>query len=114
MFSTDKTTDNTEGSSRAISAEQAFLWISTADVWLNPGSTTSLKELCTIDKKFSNTEVVRNRRVFNNNLRLSPAGGSDVWESGALRADLVLADMIALLHTDLLADHQYTYYRRLE
>ena len=58
--------------------------------------------------------AVRNRRVWNNNRRQMPAGGSDFWESGVVRPDRVLADLIALLHDDGTADSCCCYYKRLE
>ena len=58
--------------------------------------------------------AVRNRRVWNNNRRQTPAGGSDFWESGVVRPDRVLADLIALLHDDGTADSCCCYYKRLE
>ena len=54
-----------------------------------------------------------NHRVYNNTKRTTPNGGSDFWESGSVNADIVLADMIKLLHKDAPTDSLY-YYKRLE
>ena len=52
-------------------------------------------------------------RVFNNDRRLNEHGGNDYWESGSLRPDIVLADLIKILHPQLLPDHELVFYRRL-
>jgi len=41
-------------------------------------------------------------------------GGNDYWETGSLRPDLVLADLIKILHPDLLPEHELVFRRRLE
>jgi iron complex transport system substrate-binding protein len=40
-------------------------------------------------------------------------GANDFWESGAARPDLVLSDLIHVMHPELLPDHDLVYYRRL-
>jgi iron complex transport system substrate-binding protein len=71
LFLDKRDTSKGRGASRAISNEQAFLWICEADIWLNPGSATTAKELYSIDKKFSSTKVMKTGAIFNNNLRLA-------------------------------------------
>lgn len=85
-----------------------------ADVWLNPGAAQSLDDIRGQDPRFREFRPVRNGRVYNNNRRLSPNGGNDFWESGVIRPDRVLADLIDILHPGLLGDHELFYYRKLE
>ena len=74
-------------------------------------SVTTLAELTAQNPKFSGIPVVRSRNVYNNNRRQTPARGSDFWESGVVRPDLVLRD----LRTIFLGDSVPTcYYKRLE
>jgi iron complex transport system substrate-binding protein len=58
--------------------------------------------------------VVESCQVFNNDAQSNPAGGNDNWESGTVRPDLILADLIGVFHPDLLRDHQLVYYRQLK
>lgn len=85
-----------------------------ADVWLNPGTAKSLEEIRGRDPRFREFRPVRNGRVYNNNRRLGPTGGNDFWESGVIRPDRVLADLIHILHPGLLPGHELFYYRKLE
>ena len=52
-------------------------------------------------------------RVYNNILRTNASGGNDYFESGVVRPDLVLRDLIKIFHPDLVAD-DFIYYKRLE
>lgn len=107
-------TQNDSSSSVAVDAEEAYLLANDADVWLNVGACNTLGELTAQNPRFAAVPAVRNRRVWNNNRRQTPAGGSDFWESGVVRPDRVLADLIALLHDDGTADSRCCYYKRLE
>lgn len=43
-----------------------------------------------------------------------PEGGADFFERGVTRPDMVLADLVAILHPDLAPDHEFAFYTRLE
>lgn len=96
--------------SRPISGESAYVYLSEADVWLNPNAARTMAALTVENPKFAQTEVVREGRVYNCTARSTASGGSDFWESGALRADVVLADMLAILHPELVAEDYELYY----
>lgn len=87
-----------------------------ADMWLNAGSAASLGELKSQFPKFTNTRCVRNGAVYNCNKRLNVAGGNDYWESGVVQPDVVLHDLIAIMHPEVLDenDRELHYYQRLE
>lgn len=85
-----------------------------ADIWVNPGAARSLQELIRFDERFGSLEAVTNGLVYNNDLRLNGAGGNDYWESGTVRPDLILADLIAIFHPDLMREHQFYFYRQLK
>lgn len=108
--------DNIVGNtSPAIDTEEAYTKTMKADVWLNAGNFTTLGALKSQLPKFANTSPVCNNRVYTNNKRLSPAGGNDYYESGSVNPDIVLRDMISILHPEL-SDTAYTtvYYRHLK
>lgn len=100
--------------SRPVSAEKALLLMAEADFWLNPGMARDMAQLKADNRRFATLPVVRRGKVYNNNARLTPMGGSDFWESGAVRPDVVLADMARILHPELLPEHELYYFRKLE
>lgn len=105
--------ENTGNSSVPISLEQALLLANTADVWLNVGQCSTLDDLRRTNPKFADVPAVRRHRIYNNNKRTLPSGGSDFWESGAVAPDVVLHDLALILHGTPSADSLY-YYKRLE
>ena len=110
----DTFTVSEEGSaSLPVDLEQAYLLAADADVWLNPGMYDTLAEFLAQNPKFADMPVVREGRVWNNNLRRTPAGGSDFWESGVVRPDVVLSDLFAILYPRSGFDHLPVYYHAL-
>ena len=107
---------NTSNRSLPIDLEEAYMLTAQADMWLNAGSAASLGELKSQFPKFANTRCVRNGAVYNCNKRLNVAGGNDYWESGVVQPDVVLHDLIAIMHPEALDenDRELHYYQRLE
>ncbi|MBL8133547.1 MAG: ABC transporter substrate-binding protein [Anaerolineae bacterium] len=66
------------------------------------------------DPRFASFQAYENGSIWNNNRRMNVNGGSDYFETGAAHPDLILADLIAIFHPDLLPDHEFTFYQRLE
>ena len=97
-----------------LDLESVYLRAVRADVWINPGAAGSLEDIVRLDERFGDLPVVKSGSVFNNDARRSPGGGNDYWESGTVRPDLVLADLIRIFHPDLLTDHRFVYYRQLK
>ena len=105
---------DTEGNtSQPIDAEKAYLLASQADIWLNVGGCTSLAELTAQNPRFAEMPIVRESRVWNNNLRRTTSGGSDFWESGIVRPDLILQDLVSILHPEIAETKELVYYEQL-
>lgn len=105
-------TKNDSDTSVAVEQEEAFLLAHQADLWLNTGACNTLGELRSQNPKFADVPAVRNGRVWNNNRRQTARGGSDFWESGVVRPDRVLSDLMAVIG-DSDADTTF-YYKRLQ
>lgn len=105
--------ENVSNSSTPIGLETAYGLIQKADYWINVGVASTLDELKAVNPKFADAKTVREKTVYNNNLRLTPTGGNDYWESAVVRPDVVLRDLIHIFHPELVTDSLY-YYRHLE
>ena len=99
--------------SRPISGESAFIYLSQADYWLHPNTARTMAQLVGENPKFATTSVALKGNVYNCTARNTSAGGSDFWESGSLMADVVLADLISILHPERANGHQLYYYEQL-
>jgi len=100
-------------SSVPMDIESVYERALSADVWINTGSWKRADESLAADSRFGIIPALEKGRMYNNNKRLNRWGGNDYWESGMLHPEVVLADLIAILHPDLLPDHELFYYRRL-
>ncbi len=96
-----------------VDFETAYSLLAQADLWLNPGSATALSAISVSAPKLAGLPVVARGDVYNNNARLTPGGGNDFWESSAVRPDIVLADLIAIIHPELLPGRELYYFRHL-
>ena len=105
--------ENCSAQSEPISLEQALILASKADIWLNVGQVESLAQLRRENPKFATVPAVVSGRVYNNTKRTTDNGGSDFWESGAVKADIVLRDMIQMLHHSATTESLY-YYKQLK
>lgn len=86
--------------SRPISGEAAYMSLQQADVWLNPNQALNIAELKSQNPKFADVKCVKDKTVYNCTKRRTSSGGSDFWESGVLRADIVLKDIVKCLHPE--------------
>lgn len=101
--------------SQPIDIEQALIYAESADLWINVGGCNSLRELTDQNPRFAATAVVTKGLVYNNNARRTPQGGSDFWESGVVRPDLILKDLTTIFHPDVMGEeHTLYYYKQLK
>lgn len=99
--------------SRVISLEDAYRLSRNADIWLNPGHCRTREQLAAVHQLFPSFGPLANGLpIYNNTLRITPEGGNDFWESGAVRPDLILEDLIKVFHSG--GDGDLNYYFRLE
>lgn len=104
---------NNSSSSMPIDMELAYKLTSKADIWLNVGSMSSITELKNTYPKFANTKPVISGNVFNSNKRTSKNGANDYWESGVVNPDLVLRDLLKIMHPELV-EEDFIYYQELK
>ena len=84
--------------SRVISIEEAWALSNDADIWLNPGNCSTREELSSIHRLFASFgPLADGLPIYNNTLRMTPEGGNDFYESGVVRPDLVLEDLIHIM-----------------
>lgn len=106
--------DSESNVSMPYSLENVFIKAMKADFWLNIGSVSSRKEISAFDLRLENIPCYKYGNLYNNNKRMSSAGGNDYWESGVLNPHLILRDIASILHPGLFGDHEFFYYRKIE
>ncbi|MEX2444298.1 MAG: ABC transporter substrate-binding protein [Alkalispirochaeta sp.] len=107
--------DRSGTGSRFLDLESVLSRAAEADFWINLNmGWTGRDDVREADPRLAAFAPYQSRRMYHHNARVRPSGANDFWESGATRPDLVLADLVHILHPDLLPDHDLTYYRRLD
>jgi len=82
-----------------------------ADYWLQTGTLATKAALLAQDTRYAAFAPVKHNRIFNNNLRTNAQGSNDYWESGAMHPDVILADLLYILHPELLPTWTLRYYQ---
>jgi iron complex transport system substrate-binding protein len=108
-----KWSDNKGSGSLALSFEAAAPEALTADYWLNIGYVNSKQEIAAKDPRYTGFKSFRTGQLYNNTKRTNDLGSNDFWESGGVNPHLILADMLSILHPELLPGHTLVYYKQL-
>ena len=97
-----------------LDTERVFFRAADADHWINPSFYRSMDTLFAADSRFAKFAAAKQGKVFNNTRQVGPKGGNAIWESGIMQPDKVLADLIHIFHPELLPEHEFVFYERLE
>ena len=85
-----------------------------ADYWLNVGYVDSKNDLRAKDSRFAAFLPFQKDAIYNFNKRVNDLGSNDYWESGIVNPQLILADLIRILHPGLLPQDSLYYYKQLK
>lgn len=96
-----------------LNFESVYAQAGRAPVLLVTSAWKSLDDALAVDGRYGELTAVRSGQVWSATTAIAPGAGSDYWERGAARPDLVLADLVAILHPELAPNHQYAFYRRV-
>ncbi len=83
-----------------------------AEFWIN-ASAASLQEIETIEPRCKILQSFQQGQVYHYNKRVNPNGGLDYYETGVVRPDLLLRDLLIILHPGTI-DEETVYYKKLE
>lgn len=102
--------------SSPVDLEVILAEASDAQFWINATTTSEWKSVSDVvasDSRLSELKATKLSNVWNPTLRVGDKGGNDYWQTGVVRPDQVLADMVAIFHPDLLPDHKFVFYQKL-
>ncbi len=84
-----------------------------ADFYLNVGAIAGAEDLFAQDARYAKFDAVNKGAVYHFDARTNEAGALDYWQSGQLYPDIILADLVKILHPELVPDHELYYYRHI-
>ncbi len=105
--------NDTTAGSLPLNVETVLKNFSETDIWLNCNF-NSITDLVKADSKHALFRPVKLHQVYNFNKRLLPSTANDFWESAVARPDLLLSDVIAILHSELLPGYKLVYAEKLK
>ncbi len=106
--------DNDDTGAIPLDIESVYARAADADFWLNMGTWETRDDALEHDLRFTEFKAYQKGNMYNNNRRTNGLGGNDFWESGRANPHKVLADLVAIFHQELLPDHEFVYYRKLD
>ena len=84
-----------------------------APAWLASTTWTSKAEALAEEPRFSEFAAFQSGNVWNAAKDVTAEGGNNYYELGIARPDLVLGDLVAILHPDLMPGHDFAFYLQL-
>ena len=105
--------NNTEEKAVNMSFEEVYAKSGNVQYWVNAGNHTSKKDILTANPFYGKLEVFNKGKIYAVNGR-EVQKTNDFFESGVVRADIVLKDYIRIFHPELLPDYQLTYMKELK
>ncbi|MFD2098301.1 ABC transporter substrate-binding protein [Flagellimonas iocasae] len=84
-----------------------------ADFWFNPSSHTTYEEVKLANAHYQQFKAFSKKNIFSNAIEKGDKGGLIFYELAPQRPDLVLKDLIHILHPDLLPDYKPHFFKPL-
>ena len=100
--------------SLSLSFETVLEKAQNADIWIGPGQFTSLKEMLEANPHYDQFKAFKNKKVYSYSTRKGKKGGLIFYELAPNRPDLVLKDMLKIMHPELLPDYQLYFFDQLQ
>jgi len=108
--------DDTSAGSLSLSFEEVYDKAINADVWLlnTFQRYESVEAILKEEPRYAGMAALKNGNVWNNDKRVNENGGNDYWETGVGNPDILLADLAKILHPELMTDHEFVFWRKIE
>ncbi|MDC1327081.1 ABC transporter substrate-binding protein [Ulvibacter sp.] len=107
--------DDSEGTgSLSLHLESVLDKGRTADFWIGPGQFTSLNQMSETHSVYTKFDAFNKSNVFSFTNKKGATGGVLYYEIAPNRPDIVLKDIIKILHPELLPTHELYFFSHLE
>ncbi len=105
---------DTEGDgSLSLAFESVLEKAEDAEFWISSGQFISYEQLFNESEHYKRFKAVKEQNVYSVSLSQGATGGVLFYELGPQRPDLILKDLIAIFHPELLKDHEQVFYKPL-
>lgn len=97
-----------------LNFETVFAKAFDADYWIGVADFRSFESLLNANRRYGEFKAFKNKQVYTYNAQIGAKGGFTFFELGYARPDIVLADLIKILHPELLPTYDMYFYKRLD
>ena len=106
---------NTSGTgSLSLTFETVFEKAKSADVWITSGQFSSLKEMTDSNPHYTKFDAFKNKNVYSFSGKKGKTGGILYYELAPNRPDIVLKDLVKILHPELLPSYKPFFFEKLK
>jgi iron complex transport system substrate-binding protein len=106
--------DNTQVGSLSLSIESVLAKAENADFWIAPSQYTAYSEMERSNRHYTRFSAFREKKVYTYALTKGATGGYEYYELAPSRPDIVLQDLIHILHPGLLPTYTPYFFKPLE
>ncbi len=97
------------------SFEEVYALFHDCEYWLSAqGKVQTMQDFLSSNERYIDFKAAQNQQVYTNNKREKLTGGNDYWESGINRPDLLLKDVVKILHPELFPEYETVYWQHLK
>jgi iron complex transport system substrate-binding protein len=105
--------DNQASGTAVVDLEAQIARAANADIWINGGGWSNLADLVRQEPRYAAFKAFRTRQVWVYERLLEPSGANEYWTRSITHPDLVLADLVGILHPELMPGHRFEWYLRV-
>lgn len=99
--------------SLSLSFETVFEKAKNANLWITSGQFSTLKEMTDMNPHYAEFDAFKNKNVYTFSRKKGKTGGILYYELAPNRPDLVLKDLVKILHPELLSGYKPFFFEKL-
>jgi len=100
--------------SHSLSLESVLEKAEHAEIWIGPSYYTNLVQLKKAHAVYQHFDSFKNKKVYSFTNKVGETGGLIYFELAPNRPDIVLKDIIKILHPELLPNHKFYFFDQLK
>lgn len=100
--------------SLALSFETVLDKAQNAEYWIGPGQFTTFQEMLNSNPNYGFFEAFKNKKIYSYSSKKGKTGGVIYYELAYSRPDLVLKDLIKIMHPTLLPNYELFFFEKLK
>lgn len=106
---------DTEGTgSLALSFETVMEKAENVDFWIGPAQFTTFKEMVESNPNYAHFKAFKTKNIYSFSSKKGKTGGILYYELASNRPDLILKDLIKILHPELLPEYELYIFEKLK